>query len=177
MTEQPSGEATPIVHVRPNGAKQPDATQVLDRAGNAIVEMLRGAADKAKEDSARAVDSVHRISRELQAAEDRARAAEAETVQLRDRAAKVEAEAAHFRDRATRAEAEAAHFRDRATKAEAWLLRIRTQIDENWLLRIRNEIHDNFFQEKEFAPTSAQSTETPPVARGGNPSVRHNGNV
>jgi chromosome segregation ATPase len=177
MTEQPPGEATPILRMLPKGAKEADVTQILDRAGNAIVEMLRGAADKAKEDCTRAVDSVHRISQELQAAEDRARTAEAETAHLRDRAAKAEAEVAHFRDRATKAEAEAAHFRDRATKAEAWLLRIRTQIDENWLLRIRNEIDDNFFQEKEFEQTSSQSTETLPVARGGNPSVRRNRNV
>jgi hypothetical protein len=159
MSEQPPSE----VRTRGKGANQPDTAQVLDRAGNAIVEMLRGAADKAKEDCARATDSVHRMSRELQAVEDRARTAEAEV--------------AHLRDRATRAEAEAAHFRDRATKAEAWLLRIRTQIDENWLLRIRNEIHDNFFQEKEFERKTPQGTETPPAARGGNTGGRQNGNV
>jgi uncharacterized caspase-like protein len=163
MSERPPSEANPILPMRVKGVKPPDASQVLDTAGNAIIEMLRGGADKAKEDCARAVDSANRLSRELRAAEDRAQTAEAESAQLRDRA--------------TKAEAEAAYFRDRATRAEAWLLRIRTQIDENWLFRIRNEIDDAFFREKELEQSAPQGSDAPPAGRADRPSGRHNGRV
>jgi hypothetical protein len=169
MSDQLHDEADPVVPLRRREPKQPEANpgvdkSGLDKSGNAIVEMLHNAADKAQEERARAVDNIHRVSRELAIAQDRARAAEAE--------------AAHFRERAGKAEAEAAHFRDRATKAEEWLLRIRTQIDENWLLRIRNQIDENFFQQKAPEQHREQNSPqinpqnspyAPPRVRAGNP--------
>src|SRR5262249_38322504 len=85
-------------------AGQPDRNLAVDTSGNAIIEMLRKAADMANEDCMSAMDTAHRLSRELLAAEDRARAAEVEVER----------------------------FRDRAIKAEAWLIRIQNQIEESF---------------------------------------------
>src|SRR5215475_12742135 len=88
-------------------AKAPPDSPVLDEAGHAIIAMLQKASEASKEECARAMDMVHRLSFELRAAEERIRAAEAE----------------------------AARFRDRATQAEAWLLRIREEIDQTLFQR------------------------------------------
>jgi len=78
---------------------------VVDDAGRSILTLLQRAADKGKEDAARAMDLAHRLSSQLGAAEDRLR-------QL---------------------EAEGAQYRDRANRAEAWILRIQNELEQTLL--------------------------------------------
>jgi hypothetical protein len=66
-----------------------DANIVADDSGRAIVALLQKAAEMAQGDCARAMDLAHKLSSQLQVAEGRASA--------------LEAEAAHFRNRAARA--------------------------------------------------------------------------
>jgi hypothetical protein len=68
------------------------------------MSMLQRAAEMAKEDCQRAMDLAHRLTFQLRAAEERARAMEAEL----------------------------AHVRDRAFRAEAWLSRIHNEIDRTF---------------------------------------------
>jgi hypothetical protein len=107
MSEDTPDRSSPFGPFPPTSKETPDASPVFDEAGNAIITMLQKAAEMAKDDSARAMDHVHRLSFQLHAAEERMREAEAEAVR----------------------------FRDRATKAEAWLLRIRGEIDETFFHR------------------------------------------
>jgi hypothetical protein len=76
----------------------------VDESGHSILGMLQKAAGMAKEDSARAMDVAHKLSRQLRAVEERTR----ET------------------------EAEAAHFRERAQRAEAWLERIYGEVEQTF---------------------------------------------
>ena len=78
---------------------------MVDDAGRSILTLLQRAADKGKEDAARAMDLAHRLSSQLGAAEDRLR-------QL---------------------EAEGAQYRDRANRAEAWILRIQNELEQTLL--------------------------------------------
>jgi hypothetical protein len=79
--------------------------------GRTEIQLLKKAADTAKEDCARAMDLAHRLSFQLRAAEERAREAEAET----------------------------AHFRDRTTRAETWMLRIRDEVEQTFFQRKERE--------------------------------------
>ena len=81
-----------------------DATKVADDAAHGIIALVQKAADLAKADCERAMDVAHRLSSELQAAEERAR----------------------------QFEAEANYFRDRAAHAEEWLLRIQSEIEQTF---------------------------------------------
>jgi len=91
-----------VVPVTPSAPSAQTANIVVEEAGRAIVALLQKAAEVAKEDCNRAMDTAHRLSFELRRAEERAREAEAEL----------------------------AHFRDRATRAEAWLLRIHNEAEQ-----------------------------------------------
>jgi len=73
----------------------------VDDSGRAIVALLKKAAEMAKDDSARAMDLVYKLSSQLRGAEERAR-------QL---------------------EAQAADFHDRAVRAEEWLRRIHNEVE------------------------------------------------
>jgi hypothetical protein len=79
---------------------EPDATMVADDAGEHIVALVQQASNRAKVDCQRAMDLAHRVSSELRAAEERARAFEEE----------------------------ANYFRDRAARAEEWLVRIESEL-------------------------------------------------
>src|SRR5262249_43100754 len=94
--EQSMSEHSPDVAVVPVTPRAQTANIVVEEAGRAIIALLQKAAEVAKEDCRRAMDTAQRLSFELSRAEERAREAEAEL----------------------------AHCRDRATRAEAWLLRI-----------------------------------------------------
>jgi hypothetical protein len=75
---------------------------LADDSGCTIVALLRKAADLAEDDCARALDVAHKLSYQIRASEDRARAAETE----------------------------AAHFRERATRAEGWMVHIREEVEQ-----------------------------------------------
>jgi len=82
----------------------PDAAMLADDAGHGIIALLQKAADIAKQDCERAMDLAHKLSSQLQAAEERAR---------------------EF-------EAQAMHFRDRAARAEDWLAHIHSQVEKTF---------------------------------------------
>ena len=73
-----------------------------DDAGHRIIALVQEAADVAKEGCERAMDLAHKLSSQLQAAEERARELEAELI----------------------------HFRDRAERAEDWLENIHSQVQK-----------------------------------------------
>jgi len=78
------------------------STTVTDDAGDHIVALVQKASDMAKADCQRAMDLANRVSSELRAAEERARAFEEE----------------------------ANYFRDRAARAEEWLARIGSEVQQ-----------------------------------------------
>src|SRR6516164_10123774 len=82
----------------------PDATMAADDAGEHIVALVQQASDRAKADCQRAMDLAHRVSSELRATEERARAFEEE----------------------------ANYFRDRAARAEEWLVRIESELQQTF---------------------------------------------
>jgi hypothetical protein len=102
MSVEPKRPAS-IVAFAPNKAR-PDAAMVVDDAGHGIIALLQKAADVAKQDCERAMDLAHKLSSQLQAAEERAR---------------------EF-------EAQAMHFRDRAARAEDWLAHIHSQVEKTF---------------------------------------------
>jgi len=67
-----------------------DATIVVDDAGEHIVTLLQQASNLAKAECQRAMDLAHRVSSDLRAAEERARAFEEEANYFRHRAARAE---------------------------------------------------------------------------------------
>jgi hypothetical protein len=99
MSANASDKTAEIVPL-PEG--QSDANIVADDSGRAIVALLQKAAEMAKGDCARAMDLAHKLSSQLQIAEERASELEAET----------------------------AHFRNRAVRAEEWLQHIHNEVEQ-----------------------------------------------
>src|SRR6202163_3497027 len=89
MRVQADETSTSVIAFEPKKGP-PDATMVADEAGRGIVALVQKAADLAKTDWTCAMDLAHRLSSELQAAEERAREFEAQENYLRDRAAHAE---------------------------------------------------------------------------------------
>jgi hypothetical protein len=77
---------------------------VADDAGEHIVALVQQASDMAKADCQRAMDLAQRVSSQLRAAEERARAFEEEVN----------------------------YFRDRAARAEEWLVRIESELQQTF---------------------------------------------
>jgi len=97
------GEAASVVPFTPKKGA-PDAARVADDVGEHIVALVQQASDRAKEDCQRAMDFAHRVSSELRAAEERARAFEEEAI----------------------------YFRNRAARAEEWLVRIESELQRTF---------------------------------------------
>jgi hypothetical protein len=102
MSANASDTTATIVSFAPILDGQSDANIVADDSGRAIVALLQKAADMAKGDCARAMDLAHKLSSQLQVAEERA----------------------------SELEAEATHFRNRAARAEQWLQHIHSEVDQ-----------------------------------------------
>ncbi len=83
-----------------SSARENEADE-LDRSGHAIIALLQQAAQAARADEERAASVAQNLSRQLQAAEDRA----------------------------TQLEAEIQHYQERAFAAEKWLLRVYKEIE------------------------------------------------
>jgi hypothetical protein len=98
-----TGETASIIPFEPKKGA-PDATLVADDAGEHIVALVQQASNRAKADCQRAMDLAHRVSLELRAAEERARAFEEE----------------------------ANYFRGRAARAEEWLVRIESELQRTF---------------------------------------------
>ena len=101
MSANASDKTATIVSFAPILDGQSDANIVADDSGRAIVALLQKAAEMADGDCARAMDLAHKLSSQLQAAEERA----------------------------SDLEAEAAHFRNRAVRAEEWLQHIHSEVE------------------------------------------------
>jgi len=102
MSDYTRDKAPTIVQFAPAPKGQPDARIRADDSGSAIIALLQKAAEMAKDDCARAMDLAHKLSSQLQAAEERA----------------------------SDLEAEAAHFRNRAVRAEEWLQHIHSEVEQ-----------------------------------------------
>ena len=102
MSANASNKTATIVSFAPILDGQSDANIVADDSGRAIVALLQKAAEMGEGDCARAMDLAHKLSSQLQAAEERA----------------------------SDLEAEAAHFRNRAVRAEEWLQHIHNEVEQ-----------------------------------------------
>jgi hypothetical protein len=102
MSANASDKTAAIIPFEPIPEGQSDANIVADDSGRAIVALLQKAAEMAKGDCARAMNVAHKLSSQLQAAEERA----------------------------SELEAEAAHFRNRAVRAEEWLQHIHNEVEQ-----------------------------------------------
>lgn len=97
MPVQTSETRASVVPFAPKGS--PVSTMKTDDAGQHVIALVQKASDMAKADCQRAMDLANRVSSELRAAEEKARAFEKE----------------------------ANYFRDRAARAEEWLARIESE--------------------------------------------------
>jgi DNA repair exonuclease SbcCD ATPase subunit len=91
---------------------------VLDSAGQAIMDLLKRAAEKAEESSQHALDVARNLQIQLHAAEDRIKSLEIEIIRSRDRADQAE-------NRVEEAET-------RAEQAEKWLHQISLEIERRF---------------------------------------------
>jgi hypothetical protein len=104
MSVQTPERSDSVVVFAPNKKGHPDAAMLADDAGHRIIALVQEAADVAKEGCERAMNLAHKLSSQLQAAEERARELEAEVI----------------------------HFRDRAERAEDWLENIHSQVQKTF---------------------------------------------
>ena len=88
------------------------SADVLDRAGNAILELVTRAAGTAQADLQEAREAAERLALQLQASRDQLRAAHDEINALK---------------------ADVRHHRDRADRAEKWLHQISSEIEQKFL--------------------------------------------
>jgi len=101
MPVQTSETRASVVAFGPKKGR-PDSTMMTDDAGQQVIALVQKASEMAKADCQRAIDLADRVSSELRAAEERARAFEQE----------------------------ANYFRDRAARAEEWLARIEGEVQQ-----------------------------------------------
>jgi hypothetical protein len=107
MSANASNKPATIVSFAPILDGQSDANIVADDSGRAIVALLQKAAEMADGDCARAMDLAHKLSSQLQVAEERA----------------------------SELEAESANFRNRAVRAEEWLQHIHNEVEQAFFRR------------------------------------------
>jgi hypothetical protein len=101
----PLDKADTVIPFDPTAATSvPDGGDLLDSAGKTILGMLGRAAGMAEEKSKHALDAAHKLSIQLQAAEDR----------IKD------------------LEADVRHHEARADRAEKWLYQISLEIEEKF---------------------------------------------
>ena len=105
MVERPGTPTKKIIPFAPT-PKEEAATDgdPVERSGQAIVALLREAADVAKETCERAVHTADQLAVKLRAAEDRIKELEGDVQ----------------------------HYQVRATQAEKWLLRVHNEIEERF---------------------------------------------
>ena len=102
-----SGAKEAVIPLAPKLNARSDANDPLERAGHVILDMVRQAADNAQASHQQAVESNHKLSAQLRAAEDRIR----------------------------ELEAKAHHHEDRADRAERWLHHVSIEIEEKFFGR------------------------------------------
>jgi chromosome segregation ATPase len=104
MSNNGAGTAKAVVPFGPKSNAKSEAGDDLDRAGQTILGALDRAADAAEANYQQAVETTHKLSAQLRAAEDRVKELE---VKVR-------------------------HHQDRAERAEKWLYQISVKIDQKF---------------------------------------------
>jgi hypothetical protein len=100
MAVQRQGSQASVVEFAPMAAKSTSVE--AEHVGHGIMALLQEAAQSAKQDSARAMDLAHKLTRQLRDAEERA----------------------------AELEGDVNYFRERAEKAEKWLTIIHTGVEQ-----------------------------------------------
>jgi hypothetical protein len=93
-----------IVPITPDKASVRDDGDLVERAGQALVSLIKEAADVTKANCEEAVDAAQEISNRLRASEDR----------IKD------------------LEADLRHHQDRAARAEKWLDRVHKEVEQKF---------------------------------------------
>jgi hypothetical protein len=107
MSSRGAGMAGSVVSLEPKANVRSEASDQLDKAGQAILGLLNRAATAAETNYQQAIEMTHKLSAQLRAAEDR----------IRELEAKVR------------------HHQDRADRAERWLYQISVEIEQTFLGR------------------------------------------
>ena len=107
------GETTSSVVAFAPKKGPPDPSIAADDAGEHIIALVQQASNTARAECQQAMDLAHRVSSELRAAEERARAFEEE----------------------------ANYFRDRAARAEEWLVRIESELQQTFFQNKQQQQH------------------------------------
>jgi predicted nucleic acid-binding Zn-ribbon protein len=107
MSSRSVGMAGSVVSLEPKANVRSEASDQLDKAGQAILGLLNRAATAAETNYQQAIEMTHKLSAQLRSAEDRIRELEA-----------------HVR-----------HHQERADRAERWLYQISVEIEQKFFGR------------------------------------------
>ena len=107
MSSRGAGMAGSVVSLEPKANVRSEASDQLDKAGQAILGLLNRAASAAETNYRQGIEMTHKLSAQLRSAEDRIRELEA-----------------HVR-----------HHQERADRTERWLYQISVEIEQNFLGR------------------------------------------
>lgn len=105
QTNGGSDKSAVIPFARAAKGSAPDDADQLDKAGQALLQLVQNAAGVAEENSRRALSMAQKLSHQLQAAEDRI----------------------------AELEAELTTYQEKADRAEQWLHRVYTEIEDRFL--------------------------------------------
>ena len=107
MSSRGAGVASSVVSLEPKANVRSEASDQLDKAGQAILGLLNRAATAAETNYQQAIEMTHKLSAQLRAAEDR----------IRELEAKVR------------------YHHDRTDRAEKWLYQISVEIEQKFFGR------------------------------------------
>ena len=107
MSSRGAGMAGSVVSLEPKANVRSEASDQLDKAGQAILGLLNRAASAAETNYQQAIEMTYKLSAQLRSAEDRIRELEA-----------------HVR-----------HHQERADRAERWLYQISVEIEQKFFGR------------------------------------------
>ena len=107
MSSRSAGMAGSVVSLEPKADVRSEASDQLDKAGQAILGLLNRAVTAAETNYQQAIEMTQKLSAQLRAAEDRIR----------------------------ELEAHARHYQERADRAEKWLSRISLEIEQQFVGR------------------------------------------
>jgi hypothetical protein len=113
MTSQETDMPGAVVPYAPEAGNSSPETDLVDRAGNAILGLVNRAAGTAAADLQEAREVAERLAPQLQASRDQLRAAD---------------------DQINALKAEVRRYRDRANRAEKWLQQISSEIEQKFLV-------------------------------------------
>jgi DNA repair exonuclease SbcCD ATPase subunit len=112
MTSQETDTPGALIPYAPEAKNAGPEAEIVDRAGNAILELVGRAADVAAADLQEAREVAERLALQLQASRDQLRAAH---------------------DQINALKADVSLYQDRANRAEKWLQQISSEIEQKFL--------------------------------------------